>query len=107
MEIGETVADAAIREVREETGMAVEITGLVGIYTNPCHVMAYDDSEVRQQFSICFHAHPVGGQPREDGTETKAARWIDVATLDELNIHPSMRLRITDALAGLGSPRIT
>ena len=31
-----------------------EVTGIVGIYTDPKHVMAYSDSEVRQQFSICF-----------------------------------------------------
>ena len=34
--------------------MDIEVTGLVGIYSNPNHVIAYDDGEVRQQFSICF-----------------------------------------------------
>jgi ADP-ribose pyrophosphatase YjhB (NUDIX family) len=40
MEIGESIADAAVREVAEETGLMVELTGLVGIYTDPGHVMA-------------------------------------------------------------------
>src|SRR3954454_22059599 len=50
MDLGESIADAAVREVAEETGLAVELTGLVGIYTDPGHVMAYDDGEVRQEF---------------------------------------------------------
>jgi hypothetical protein len=60
--------------------------------------MAYDDGEVRQQFSLCFTARWVSGQPREDGTETKEVRWVDPADLSELNIHPSMRMRIEHAL---------
>ena len=35
MEPGESVREAAVREVREETGMDCEITGLVGVYSNP------------------------------------------------------------------------
>src|SRR5687768_10106243 len=70
MEIGESIADAAVREVTEETGLTVELTGLVGIYTDPGHVMAYDDGEVRQEFSVCFHARVITGEAREDGSET-------------------------------------
>lgn len=75
MELGESIADAAVREVEEETGLTVELIGLVGIYTDPGHVMAYYDGEVRQEFSVCFHARVVGGKPREDGSETKEVRW--------------------------------
>jgi ADP-ribose pyrophosphatase YjhB (NUDIX family) len=106
MDLGESIAEAAIREVAEETGLRVEITGLVGIYTDPGHVMAYDDGEVRQEFSVCFHARPLGGELREDGTETKAAKWLDVSELDALDIHPSMRTRINDALGDRSRPRI-
>jgi 8-oxo-dGTP pyrophosphatase MutT (NUDIX family) len=95
---GESITDTAVREVREETGLGVEVVRLVGTYTNPHHVMAYDDGEVRQQFSLCFEGRWIGGQPREDGTETKEVRWVDPADLDQLNIHPSMRLRIDHAL---------
>lgn len=34
-DVGETIAQTAVRETREETGIDVEVTGLVGIYTNP------------------------------------------------------------------------
>lgn len=95
---GERITDTAVREVREETGLDVEVIRLIGTYTDPNHVMAYDDGEVRQQFSLCFEGRWTGGQPREDGTETKAVRWVNPAELDNLKIHPSMRLRISHAL---------
>jgi len=107
MDLGESVADAAVREVAEETGMTVEITGLVGLYPDPGHVMAYDDGEVRQEFSVCFHARPTAGEPRQDGTETKAARWVKPSDVAALSIHPSMRRRIDDALAACPEPRIS
>ncbi|MGE0300115.1 MAG: NUDIX hydrolase [Dehalococcoidia bacterium] len=106
MEIGESVADAAVREVQEETGVLIEITGLVGIYTDPGHVMAYDDGEVRQEFSVCFRARPISGDPRQDGTETKAAKWVNAADVPALSIHPSMRRRIDDAMTGGAKPQI-
>jgi ADP-ribose pyrophosphatase YjhB (NUDIX family) len=106
MEIGESIADAAVREVAEETGLSVELTGVVGIYTDPGHVMAYDDGEVRQEFSVCFHARVLSGEPREDGSETKAVRWVEPADVAGLSIHPSMRRRIDDALAARAAPQI-
>jgi ADP-ribose pyrophosphatase YjhB (NUDIX family) len=104
-EIGEFIADTVVREVREETGIEVEVTGLTGIYTNPRHVMAYDDGEVRQQFSICFTARPIGGELRAS-SESREVRWVDPADLDQLPMHPSMRLRITHALEGRTQPYI-
>jgi ADP-ribose pyrophosphatase YjhB (NUDIX family) len=47
-DIGETTREAAIREVLEETGVSIEITGISGIYSDPRRVIAYDDGEVRQ-----------------------------------------------------------
>ncbi|MEW2317901.1 NUDIX domain-containing protein [Streptomyces bauhiniae] len=96
-DIGERIADTVVREVREETGIDVEVDNVSGLYTDPQHVLAYDDGEVRQQFSICFRAHVVGGSLRTS-SESKEVRWIDPADLDGLDIHPSMMLRIRHGL---------
>jgi 8-oxo-dGTP pyrophosphatase MutT (NUDIX family) len=97
-DVGERITDTAVREVHEETGLDIEVMRLVGTYTNPHHVIAYDDGEVRQQFSLCFEGRWIGGTPREDGTETKAVRWVSPKDFEGLSIHPSMRLRIDHAL---------
>ncbi|MCX5532389.1 NUDIX domain-containing protein [Streptomyces sp. NBC_00006] len=105
VEVGESVADAAVRETKEETGFDVEVTGVVGLYTNPGHVMAYDDGEVRQQFSICFTARLVGGELRTS-SESKEVAFVPPSRLNELNIHPSMRMRIEHGLSNRSEPYI-
>jgi len=52
MDLGESVGQAVAREVREETGLEVQPTGLVGIYSDPGYVIAYANGEVRQEFSF-------------------------------------------------------
>ncbi|MBB5854478.1 NUDIX hydrolase [Amycolatopsis umgeniensis] len=74
LELGETLAEAAVREVREETGIECEITGVIGLYSDPKHVIAYDDGEVRQEFSICFRAVPKSGGIRTSD-ESKEVAW--------------------------------
>jgi ADP-ribose pyrophosphatase YjhB (NUDIX family) len=60
-ELGETVTNTAVRETLEETGVTIDVNGLIGIYSNPAHVVATADGEVRQEFSICFRGRPVSG----------------------------------------------
>jgi ADP-ribose pyrophosphatase YjhB (NUDIX family) len=62
-ELGETVAQCAVRETREETGVTVEVTALLGIYSDPGHIVAYTDGEVRQEYEIILLGRPVSGQP--------------------------------------------
>ena len=103
MELGESIEDCAIREVKEETGLDVEITGVVGAYTNPRHVIEYSDGEVRQQFSLCFTTSLVGGTLAYDGESTDIA-WVAPADVPGLTMHPSMRLRIQHYLDGRDPP---
>ena len=93
LELGETLTATVVREVKEETGVDVEVTGLIGAYSNPAHIIEFTDGEVRQEFSLCFRATPTGGQLRTSD-ESKEVLWADQANLDSLNIHPSIRLRI-------------
>jgi 8-oxo-dGTP pyrophosphatase MutT (NUDIX family) len=98
VEFGESAIDAAVREVAEETGVMIEVTGLSGVYTDPGHVMVYPTGEVRQQFALCLHARAVSGDPHPDRDEMVNAAWIAVDDILSLPIHPSMRLRIDHAL---------
>lgn len=97
LELGETVISTAVREVKEETGIDIEVSGLVGIYSDPRHVIAYDDGEVRQQFAICVRGRAVGGTLR-GSSESSEVRWIDVEELPHLDLHPTQRLRVSHAL---------
>lgn len=90
---------------KRRQGYDVEIDTITGTYTDPGHVMAYDDSEVRQQFSLAFRARLVGGEPRTS-IESDRVEWVDPHKLDELELHPSMRLRIAHALVGDERPVI-
>jgi ADP-ribose pyrophosphatase YjhB (NUDIX family) len=92
-EIGETISQTVVREVNEETGILVEATGLIGVYSDPAHVIAFTNGEVRQEFSLCFRARPIRGEPHTSG-ESKEVLWVEPARLDDLNIHPSIKLRI-------------
>ena len=105
MEIGESIAETIVREVKEETGFDVEIRGMVGIYTNPRHVIAFSDGEVRQEFSVCFSCKIVGGQLRvsDESTEVAFFRPSDIANL---RMHDSIRQRINDYLARRRKPSI-
>ncbi|MFE2961837.1 NUDIX hydrolase [Nocardia tengchongensis] len=106
LEAGETISEAVVREVKEETGIDVRVLDMVGVFSNPEHVIAYDDGEVRQEFSICFIAQPTGGEPRTS-TESKDVRWVPVEQLPGLDIHPSIKLRIVEGLGHRNGPYFT
>ena len=95
----------AIRETLEETGVTIRVDGLVGIFSNPNHVVAFSDGEVRQEFSVCFRGRPTGGAPRSSDESTDV-NWVPKDQMAGLNIHPSIRLRIEHGYTG-GEPYYT
>jgi ADP-ribose pyrophosphatase YjhB (NUDIX family) len=102
IDLGESMGQAAVRETREETGIECEITGLVGIYTDPKHVLLYtSNGEVRQEFSILLTAVATGGQPTPS-SESSEVRWVPREDLAGYQVDRSMRLRIGHYLAGRG-----
>jgi ADP-ribose pyrophosphatase YjhB (NUDIX family) len=102
---GESVTGAAVREVKEETGIDCQVTGLVGIYSDPNHVAAYDDGEVRQEFSICFTTRMTGGTIATS-SESARVQFVPPSKIFDLRIHPSIRLRIQHYLEKRAEPYI-
>jgi 8-oxo-dGTP pyrophosphatase MutT (NUDIX family) len=103
VELGETLTQAVRREVLEETGITVVVSGLVGVYSDPDHVIAFSDGEVRQEFSVCFRASPVGGELRTSDESTEVL-WVGVEELEGLDVHPSILLRVRHGLDGRARP---
>jgi ADP-ribose pyrophosphatase YjhB (NUDIX family) len=98
IDLGESVTQAAVRETLEETGIDCEVTGIVGIYSDPRHVILYtSDGEVRQEFSIVLTARALGGQPTPS-SESSDVRWVPGTNLSQYAMDRSMHIRISDFL---------
>jgi ADP-ribose pyrophosphatase YjhB (NUDIX family) len=106
IDLGESVRQAAVRETKEESGIDCEITGIVGIYSDPKHVILYtSNGEVRQEFSILLTGRPVGGEPTPSD-ESKEVHWVSPSAALGLTMDRSMRIRINDFLRGDSRPVI-
>ncbi len=107
IDLGESMTQAAIRETKEESGIDCEITGLVGIYTDPKHVILYtSNGEARQEFSIVLTGRPVGGEPTPS-SESSEVRWVPAVDIDGYAMDRSMRTRIGHYLEKRDSPVLT
>ncbi|HET9999347.1 MAG TPA: NUDIX domain-containing protein [Ktedonobacteraceae bacterium] len=105
MEIGESIGETVIREVKEETGFDVQPAYIVGIYSDPKHIIAFTDGEVRQQFSICFACSILGGH-LQVSNESYEVRFVLPQEIEQLNMHPSIHQRLKDYLAHRPQPVI-
>jgi ADP-ribose pyrophosphatase YjhB (NUDIX family) len=105
MKLGETLGEAVVRETAEETGLEIELTGVLGIYTDPRHVIAYADGEVRQEFVVAFTARAVGGELAVSDESTDV-RFVAAEELDQIPVHESVRLRLSHWREGRSSPYI-
>lgn len=91
VEEGESLAQAAIRETKEETGLDVELTRLVGVYSRL--------SNMSPGYTVLFAAKPVGGEQKCQEGETIAVEWF---AFDEIPGPLSLghERRIKDAIEG-------
>jgi 8-oxo-dGTP pyrophosphatase MutT (NUDIX family) len=105
MEVGESIGETVVREVKEETGLDVVPEYIVGIYSNPKHVIAFSDGEVRQEFSICFACRIVGGELRVS-EESFEVSFFTPDEAGRLPMHESNRMRIRHYLEHRAQPYI-
>ncbi len=98
VEPGETVEEAIIREISEETGLKVKVDRLIGVYSDPVsQVFSYPNGKVSHFITTCFKCEVVGGNLIKEGEETLDVDYFDFNHLPEnlLTMHPRW---IKDAL---------
>jgi len=70
VDYGESVEQAAVREAREETGLSVELHGLLGVYSDP-----HRDPR-RHTMSVVFLASPLDPSVLRAGDDAAEAAWF-------------------------------
>src|SRR5215468_7595712 len=85
IEPGEQPADAAIRETLEETGLIIELTGILGVYGGSDLIIDYPNGDRAAYVGVIFRGRAVGGSLRADGEEVLDVRYF---TREELIAAP-------------------
>mgnify|MGYP001305459031 CR=1 FL=1 len=91
IEIGETVEEAVIREVQEETGLLVNITRLIGVYSDPAsQIIHYPNGKTTHFITNYFEAEIIGGTFEIDTSESLEIKFFKPDELPEalLTMHP-------------------
>lgn len=103
MDPGESLAGCAVRETWEETGVRVEATSVLGLWTDPGHRIEYtSDGEVRQEFTVIFAARYVSGEPTSS-SESRRVVWVPIDEVDQLPMDLSQRDRVNWCLSQEGT----
>jgi len=76
IEPGENPADAAVRETWEETGLTVELTGILGVYGGPDLIVDYPNGDQAAYIGTIFRGRVLGGIMRPDGSEILDVRYF-------------------------------
>lgn len=86
IEPSETPADAALREVWEETGLQVRLTRLVGAFGGPEFVTEYRNGDRVSYVTIVFDAVRTAGEHRVDGDEVVEIRYFTPDEIRSLSV---------------------
>ena len=96
-ELGETTREAAVREVREETNLDIEVTHLLDVVDTIQHD---DDGRVRMQYVLIDYAAEWRARDAVAGSDAMGARWVNPDELPEYKLW-SETLRIIELSATL------
>ncbi|HEY2384559.1 MAG TPA: NUDIX domain-containing protein [Terriglobia bacterium] len=88
IEPGEQPAAAAVRETMEETGLQVQVTGMLGVYGGEDLIIDYPNGDRASYVGIVFRGQIVGGTLKPDGDEITDVRYF---TREELMRAPHAR----------------
>jgi 8-oxo-dGTP pyrophosphatase MutT (NUDIX family) len=84
IEPGESPADAALREVWEETGLIVDLTSVFGVFGGMDLVVTYSNGDRAAYVVTVFRGNIVGGKMRSDGDEVAEMRFFSAEELVEV-----------------------
>ena len=82
VEIGETPEMAVVREFKEETGLDVKVSGLIGIYTDSD--MEYPNGDKAHSIGIVYAVEMIGGKLKCDDLETVELKYFGFDEMPEL-----------------------
>ncbi|MBN2504831.1 MAG: NUDIX domain-containing protein [Bacilli bacterium] len=68
MELDESIETCAIREVKEETNLDIEIIRFIGVFNNP--MMRWRETDEARVIAFAFAARVIGGELRINDTES-------------------------------------
>ncbi len=74
-DLGENVAQTAVRETYEETGYHIAVERLLGVYSGPHFQHTYENGDVVQNVGVIFRAKLIGGSPNPELAEVVGLRW--------------------------------
>ncbi|MBU1199783.1 MAG: NUDIX hydrolase [Nanoarchaeota archaeon] len=86
IESGETILNCAIREMREETGLTVDIVKL--IYVNDWIKDKKSNERVLNMFFLAKHKSGKIIKGEKDGGKVKSVEWIDLDKFSEIDFRP-------------------
>ena len=96
MEPGESASECCVSEVLEETGLAVAVERLVGVYSSPGCIVEYTDGNRKQGVDLLFEAAIIGCDIRTT-EETTDVGYFPIEKMGSLGIMELMKERISDA----------
>lgn len=93
LEDDESVLEGLARELREETGLEVAETRLVGVFSDPTRLIGYEDGSVWPVLSLAFAVTPRPGEvrPSDESLELRVVSREELAELDLMPTHRAIR----------------